>query len=377
MSKKLHILFLCGWYPSRVLPTNGDFIQRHAEAVSLKHHVSVLHIVSDENVKKTEYTFFEKNNIKTHIAYVKKTRNLVFKVFLFQRAYKTLISKIEDFDMVHLNSLYPFGIFALHQKLLKKKPFIISEHWTGYLSPQSKKIGFIEKYISKIITKNASYICTVSENLAENMQKLKFKGAYRTIPNVIDNEIFYPIKKKHNRFNILHISNMKDAQKNISGILNVLQELDQKFNDIFVTLVGEGSKKYKEEAISLGINQQKLMFIDQIPQHDLNNFFGEADIFVLFSNTENLPCVILESFAAGTPVISTDVGGISEFFPENFGTLINAKDEEMLYAEIEKVYLNKKRFASAQEMNRYAISNFGKEKICNDFSALYNESLRN
>ena len=52
--------------------------------------------------------------------------------------------------MVHLNSLYPFGIFALHQKWFKKKPFIVSEHWTGYLNPQSQKIGTIEKYISKI-----------------------------------------------------------------------------------------------------------------------------------------------------------------------------------------------------------------------------------
>ena len=49
MRNKLNVLFICGWYPSRVLTNNGDFIQRHAEAVSLKQNVSVLHIITDEN----------------------------------------------------------------------------------------------------------------------------------------------------------------------------------------------------------------------------------------------------------------------------------------------------------------------------------------
>ena len=53
LKKKLHILFLCGWYPSSVLPQNGDFIMRHAEAVSSKHKVSVLHIISKPGMTKT------------------------------------------------------------------------------------------------------------------------------------------------------------------------------------------------------------------------------------------------------------------------------------------------------------------------------------
>jgi hypothetical protein len=32
---KLNILFLSGWYPNRVLPTLGNFVQKHAEAVAL------------------------------------------------------------------------------------------------------------------------------------------------------------------------------------------------------------------------------------------------------------------------------------------------------------------------------------------------------
>ena len=80
MTPKLHILFLCGWYPSRVLTNNGDFIQRHAEAVATKHNVSVLHIISDPNcINDIEYSFEKTNGVNTHIAYVKTTINPIIK----------------------------------------------------------------------------------------------------------------------------------------------------------------------------------------------------------------------------------------------------------------------------------------------------------
>ena len=125
MNKKLHILFLCGWYPSRVLPNNGDFIQRHAEAVTLKHTVSVLHIVSDKNILKTEISIKNINEIQTYIGYVKHSNNPILKFIRFYLVYKEFIKKINAFDVIHLNILFPLGIIALHQKWFLKIPFII------------------------------------------------------------------------------------------------------------------------------------------------------------------------------------------------------------------------------------------------------------
>ena len=80
MNNKLHVLFLCGWYPSRVLPTNGDFIQRHAEAVSLNHDVSVIHLITDENCKQNiEIISKKENELNVHIAYLKPQKNYIKK----------------------------------------------------------------------------------------------------------------------------------------------------------------------------------------------------------------------------------------------------------------------------------------------------------
>ena len=75
MKKKLHILFLCGWYPSNVLPKNGDFIMRHAKTVSAMHTVSVLHIISKPRISKTEIEVEKDNDLRTYIAYIKPSKN--------------------------------------------------------------------------------------------------------------------------------------------------------------------------------------------------------------------------------------------------------------------------------------------------------------
>jgi len=94
----------------------------------------------------------------------------------------------------------------------------------------------------------------------------------------------------------------------------------------------------------------------------------------LFSNYENLPCVIIESFACGVPVISTNVGGISEYFPENFGYLINPRDETALENSILKIY-NQEISPSKEIMHKYAQDNFGIDSISEKFSSLYVKSL--
>jgi glycosyltransferase involved in cell wall biosynthesis len=335
LNNKLHILFLCGWYPSRVLPTNGDFIERHALAISLKHQVTVIHIITDKNVSNNlEIISTKEKQITTHIAYLKKTKNPIKKTYLYAKTFLRILRKIKNVDVVHLNEVYPFGIFSLYLKWFKNKQYIISEHHTGYHKPQAEKLTFTHKFISKIITKNATFICPVSNDLRDAMRALNLKGNYFRVPNVVNTDLFFPTENTNNTFIITHISNMLNAHKNVEGFLNVVKKLDNKIPNFKIKLIGADAEKYKVFAEKMSINLQKIEFINQIPHKEVVAHLQKSDVFVLFSNYENLPCVILESFACGVPVIASNVGGISEFFPKEFGFLIPPKDENALLNNI-------------------------------------------
>lgn len=366
----MHILFINSWYPNRILKHNGDFIQRHAEAVSLKHQVTAIHVKSDSNLKK-KIEIIDKNinNIRTLIAYVKTTKNPIVKIYRFLKAYFLLIKKVGKFDLVHVNITFPAGIIAYIIKRRKKIPYIITEHYTVYQKDLRNEISLIEKILTKIIVKNAEFITPVSDDLAKDMQEFGLKGSYIKVPNVVDTNRFTPKNKKNAVFTILHVSSMA-SYKNIEGILRVIKRLETKISDFHFNMIGGNAIDFTTKANALGINKTRYTFKNQVSHNEITNYFQKADVFILFSDSENLPCVILESFSCGTPVISTNVGGIAEYFPKDFGILIPKQDEHALENAILKMYRNFKK-ASPDDMHQYVEKHFSEIEICNRFTELY------
>jgi glycosyltransferase involved in cell wall biosynthesis len=373
LKKKLHILFLCGWYPSNVLPKNGDFIMRHAKTVSAMHTVSVLHIISKPRISKTEIEVEKDNDLHTYIAYIKPSKNPFLKLYRFWFAYQALLKEIGGFDIVHLNKLYPFGLLALHLKKIKKLPYIISEHWTGYHLKEKKSLPWLEQILSKKITANASFVCPVSSDLKNSMLKSGLRGNYQIIPNVVNTTLFKPTLKTSKVFTITHISSLLDKHKNISGMLRVAKQLEDCIDSFQWNFIGGTEDQFKNLIKNLDFKKNQVCFIDHIDHKKVPDFLNASDVFILFSNYENLPCVILEAFSCGVSVIATKVGGIQEFFPNEFGFLIDKKNEQQLLDKIISLYKEPKN--QQPIMHQYAIDNFSSEKICDSFTKLYREAL--
>jgi glycosyltransferase involved in cell wall biosynthesis len=375
LAKKLNVLFIASWYPTKLATQNGDFIQRHAEAVATKHNVSVIHVITDNRLLKQQHSeIYIKNNVATTIIYVPKQKNIFLKFVVFLNAYLTAIKQLKKIDIVHLNVAYPKGIIALYLKWVKKIPYIITEHWTGYLHPNYLGITFFEKIVTQLIIKQAAYVCPVSNNLKTNMIHFGLKGRYFPIPNVVDCSVFNVQEQSKKNFTIIHVSHMRDDAKNISGILNTVKALQVEIPHLKLHLIGENAHMYSSK-----INALKLLNVElteQVPHYKIANYLNNADVFVLFSNYENLPCVILEAFACGVPVIATNVGGISEYFPKNFGTLIEKNNETALFKALLNVYKSTIPIATKTAMHNYVVSNFSQEHICNSFTNLYLKTIK-
>jgi len=108
----------------------------------------------------------------------------------------------------------------------------------------------------------------------------------------------------------------------------------------------------------------------EIPHTEVAREMQVHDLFVLFSNFENLPCVIIEAQASGLPVLATDVGGISEMVDEASGRLVAAKDEEALLEKMNKM-LDEIDNYERVKIREQAVARFSYEEVGERFKNIY------
>jgi glycosyltransferase involved in cell wall biosynthesis len=286
-----------------------------------------------------------------------------------------LLKKIDSVDHIHVNTLFPFGIFALHLKWFKKIPFIISEHWTGYHIPQSKDISFFERFISTVITKNATFVCPVSNSLKNAMLHLGLKGNYVPVPNVVNTELFSPIDEKERQFTIVHVSSMKDLHKNISGMLRVARQLETEIGSFTWKFIGGSSDQFKPLIEQLNFKQATIQFINHISQKELALHLQTAHLCVSFSNYETFGIAMTEAISCGTPVISTNTGILSELDSESFFMIIPVKNEPALLKEL-LAHHREPCVEDTTKMHGYIHKKFSDTIIAKTFSKLYLKSLK-
>lgn len=387
---KLNILFLSSWYPNRLLPTLGNFVQKHAEAVAVHANVVALFVCSDSDCKqKYEVVESTLNGVYTINVYYKKVTHLIPLISQIQKAnryfkahligFEIAKQKLKQIDLVHHNILYPAGIFAWYLKKFKGIPYIITENWTGYLPSKNTHRGWLEKMLSKKIAYNASYITPVSKDLQDAMKSHGFDTKYEIIYNVTDTKLFHPSNsnKPTEKIKIVHISTLDDPHKNISGMLRVAEKLSKQRNDFEIWFIGDGdTAPHIKTAKELNIHNTFAFFDGTKTTSEVAEIMRNSHCFLLFSNYENLPCVMVEALASGIPIVSSTAGGIPEHITENLGLLVKPLDEPALLNALNKAIDNIKagKYNSA-ELSNYAINNFSYEKVGEKFVALYEKIL--
>lgn len=384
--KKLSVLFLSSWYPNRLLPKLGIFVQKHAEAVALLSNVAALHVCSDNSCKQRfEVEEATINSVFTVNVYYKKPLHKIPVLSEIQRiiryikahfiGLKRISNGVGKIDLVHLNVLYPAGIIAWYLKRVRTIPYLITEHWTGYQPSKKVQISFVQRIISKIIVRNASCIALGSKDLEMEMRKSGLEANYELLYNAVDVDVFQPaaFKKVGSKVKLIHISSLDDAHKNVSGMLRAVTKLSESRSDFEMWFVGDCfSKPYADTAKTLSVFNT-LVFFDGIKStEEVAEIMKNADCFVMFSNYENLPCVMLEAFASGLPIVSSSVGGIPEHVNRDRGILVKAGDEQALVEALDSVIDDCwQSVYDTDSIREYAESNFSYEKITERAHQLY------
>ena len=379
--KPLHILFLCSWYPNPESNTNGIFIKRHAQALALKHYVTVLFVKSIHS-KQIASIKAEEGNLKEILVYYPKTKiqipiiSNIIKFLKFKSLYKKQIDLLnQEFDIIHVNTIFPAAIPALYAiKKFPKAKLFITEHWSGYYPEDANYKGFlIERYTKKIVEK-AKGIFVISEKLKIAMQNHKLINHYELINNAVDTSIFKPIKSNNrisDTLQILHVSSLVDKEKNITGIIKIAEQLKKNNIPFNLTIIGDNLDElnnHKKNAYK-NLTTSEIVFVGYKTPAEIADFMNQSDVFLLFSHYEGMPVVLIEAMACGLPVITTNVGQVNEMVKPEMGIILNSNDINECVEKLCK--FKRTTFLNGELMKLEIEKKYGYESIGNTLTKLY------
>jgi glycosyltransferase involved in cell wall biosynthesis len=168
------------------------------------------------------------------------------------------------------------------------------------------------------------------------------------------------------------IARMNNAVKNHPAFLRAAAKLSQQFPAVEFLLVGDGPLRpgLEQMAAELGI-KEKVIFAGE--RQDIPAMLASLDVSVLISSSESLSNVILESMAAGVPVVATDVGGNPELVKHGeTGLLVPPGDEgKLVEALAQFVRSSGLRAQYAARSREFARANFHIDQVCCRFEELY------
>ena len=196
------------------------------------------------------------------------------------------------------------------------------------------------------------------------------------IPNGLPERMFEPwapaLPRNPRAVRVGMIARMNDPVKNHAAFLRAAAQLTRELPEVEFLLVGDGPLRAGLEmmAAELGI-AGKVNFAGE--RHDIPAMLSSMDVSVLISSSESLSNVILESMAAGVPVVATDVGGNHELVRDGeTGSLIPPGNERLLVDAMLRLARNADlRQQYSQRGREFARSSFHIDVVSRRYEQLY------
>jgi glycosyltransferase involved in cell wall biosynthesis len=379
----LHILALPGWYPSRLYPYNGDFVQRHLQAISLYCKVTVVYVLRDAAVTKQEIEKRENKNLTEYIVYIPLKKGVISKwgsYFTYWRCVNKLVKKIKNeqrVDILHLHVVKFNGVYAWIGKKISGQPYLVTEHSTEYVDGSWENYSSLKKWLLKKIFHNATAVHCVSLFQQEELRrKLGQKMAITVIPNVVNTDIFYPPEQpvQQETCSFIHISSLND-QKDIPFLLNGFLLLKESGRPFHLTIVGPAGTGLDAWIAEKKMNSEMIR-VDEMPQPQLASCIQRSAALVLFSKYETFGCVIIEAMACGKPVIVNDLPVMKEIVTPGKNGLICKQGDVKDLAQTLVDFIDKKIVFQSDQISRDAGQKYSYPVVAKQFLNWYERSVK-
>lgn len=283
--------------------------------------------------------------------------------------------KREKYDICQIFFGIPNGPIGY---LLKKRyhiPYII-RCGGGDIPGAQARFDKVYKLLApciRLIWRNADRITANSEGLRQRAYHFYDKKEIQVITNGVDINYYTPQESMDDKINLLFVSRLIEG-KGLQFLLVQMKKIIQECNNkVHLTVVGDGPyRNVLEEIVSEEEIGQYVSFVGYKNKEQLAAYYQKADMFVLPSEKEGMPNVVLEAMASGLPVIMTPCEGSAELVRDN-GAVV---PQEQFAQEIIKICNNPElRIRMGSESRRMAVEHFSWDYIVDAYLKIFGEVI--
>lgn len=365
------------------IPTLAGGVERHVEELAIR-----LAKLPDTEVVTYTRPWYTAKSLKTHQGvrlvslpsfYTKHTDAISHTLFSIIHA-----AFIERADIIHIHAVGPALLTPLARLLRPKAKVIVTFHC---LDRQHQKWGKIAKFMlflgEWMTMRFAHEVIAVSHTLKHYSYEA-YGRVVRYIPNGAAMQTQLPASIIEQQFGlqkdsyILMVSRLV-RHKGAHHLIKAFQQLDPKvLGDKKLVIVGESAftDDYVTELQELAKGDERIIFTGLQTGKALQELFSNAYTFVLPSESEGMPIVLLEAGSYGKALIASDIPANREVV-EDHGILVPVGDVDELREALTTLLLNPELVADLGTLARSLVQdNYLWDNIAIDTMQLYQQVLQ-
>jgi glycosyltransferase involved in cell wall biosynthesis len=257
---------------------------------------------------------------------IKYVRTIVTSIaYLF-----TLLWRVPRFDVIHAFSpsytgflLAPVPAMAIGRLFGKR---VLINYRSGEAADHLTRWGWHAIPLLKL----AHAIVVPSGYLVDVFGRFGFKAI--SVLNFLDLDALTYRERSTVRPHFLSNRNF-EAHYNVADILRAFALIQQAVPDAELDVLGDGPLRDELHALASQLLLRNVRFIGAVPPAESAKFYNRADVYLNTPTIDNMPNSIIEAFASGIPVVTSDAGGIPYIVSNNQnGLLVPMRDPEALAA---------------------------------------------
>ncbi len=146
------------------------------------------------------------------------------------------------------------------------------------------------------------------------------------IPNIVDLDRFAFRRRSPLAPRLVCTRNFEPLY-NVACTLRAFQLIQARHPDATLTLVGAGSQDVALRRLASSLGLRGVRFAGAVRPADMWRFYADADIYLQTPDIDNMPSSVLEAFASGCAVVSTDAGGVPAILTDDVHGMLVARGD--------------------------------------------------